>query len=230
MERLILFDIDGTLTRTQNGYLPFNEAIFETFGIDGDIRTVVPDGNTDPQIVRDIFTRARVQIEIHDAQWQRFTLSLRERYRHHVEQGTATVRALPGAAELVQALAAGADFVPSVVTGNFEVTAQVKLCAAGLASYLKRGAYASDSPHRPDLPAIAKKRWEEQTGRKLTTEQCVIVGDTPKDLAAARANQMKCVLVGTGRYPVEELTYWQPDGSLADLRDTDSVMAMLSKI
>src|SRR5437016_965038 len=26
MERLILFDIDGTLTRTQSGYIPFNEA------------------------------------------------------------------------------------------------------------------------------------------------------------------------------------------------------------
>ena len=47
MEQLILFDIDGTLTRTQNGYIPFNEAIQKTFGICGDIRTVVPDGNTE---------------------------------------------------------------------------------------------------------------------------------------------------------------------------------------
>ena len=55
MERLILFDLDGTLTRTQNGYLPFNEAVLNTFGVAGDIRAVIPDGNTDPQIVRDIF-------------------------------------------------------------------------------------------------------------------------------------------------------------------------------
>lgn len=230
MERLILFDIDGTLTRTQNGYLPFNEAIVETFGIEGDIRTVVPDGNTDPQIVRDIFAKACVEIDIHDAQWRRFTLNLCERYHHHVGRGTTAVRPLLGAAELVQALAARSDFVASVVTGNFEVTAQVKLSAAGLAPYLKRGAYASDSPHRPDLPAIAKKRWEEGTGRRLSAEQCIIVGDTPKDLEAARANGMKCVLVGTGRYPIEELTYCQPDGCLADLTDTDSVTAMLLKI
>ena len=45
MKKLVLFDIDGTLTRTQNGYLPFNEAVLKTFGISGDIRTVVPDGN-----------------------------------------------------------------------------------------------------------------------------------------------------------------------------------------
>ncbi|MBM2804414.1 MAG: family hydrolase, partial [Deltaproteobacteria bacterium] len=61
MERLILFDIDGTLTRTENGYLPFNEAIFQTFAVAGDIRTVVPDGNTDPLIVKDIFAKAKIQ-------------------------------------------------------------------------------------------------------------------------------------------------------------------------
>ena len=60
MERLLLFDIDGTLTRTQNGYLPFNEAIFNTFGFYGDIRAVVPDGNTDPLIVQEIFHKANV--------------------------------------------------------------------------------------------------------------------------------------------------------------------------
>jgi phosphoglycolate phosphatase len=227
MERLILFDIDGTLLRTQNGYLPFNEAIATTFGFAGDIRTVVPDGNTDPLIVRDIFAQACVTIEIQDADWQRFTLRLCERYSDHVRQGTATIGALPGAVELVQALSASAEFVPSVVTGNFEATAEVKLAAAGLAPYLQRGAYASDSAHRPDLPAIAKNRWEKQVGRKLQSEQCIVVGDTPKDLAAARANKMKCVLVGTGRFPVEELEYFQPDACLPDLRETQEILYLL---
>src|SRR4026207_1740358 len=103
MDRLILFDIDGTLTRTQNGYVPFNEAILETFGVDADIRTVVPDGNTDPMIVEDIFVKANVKIEIRPADWQEFTIHLRERYQHHVQQGTTTIRPLPGAAELLQA-------------------------------------------------------------------------------------------------------------------------------
>ena len=100
MERLILFDIDGTLTRTQNGFLPFNEAIFETFGIGGDIRTVVPDGNTDPLIVQDIFNKANVTFEFPGAAWRQFTINLRERYHHHVEQGTTTIQPLPGAPRL----------------------------------------------------------------------------------------------------------------------------------
>ena len=74
MERLILFDIDGTLTRTQNGYLPFNDAILKTFGFAGDIRSVVPDGNTDPLIVKDIFAKAKCGDRIVEPdQWAQFT-------------------------------------------------------------------------------------------------------------------------------------------------------------
>src|SRR5688500_9898228 len=127
MERLILFDIDGTLTRTQNGYIPFNEAIQKTFGICGDIRTVVPDGNTDPMIVKDIFCNAKVAIEILDAEWRRFSANLCDCYKDAVNQGMTTVRPLPGAMELLQAVSGDKKFQSSVVTGNFEVTAAVKL-------------------------------------------------------------------------------------------------------
>ncbi|MGH7886987.1 MAG: HAD family hydrolase [Candidatus Binatia bacterium] len=230
MERLLFFDIDGTLTRTQNGYLPFNEAILQTFGVAGDIRTVVPDGNTDPLIVQEIFAKAEAEIEINDETWKRFTANLQSCYERHVRRGSTTVSALPGAVELLRALAVDAGFATSVVTGNFEVTAQVKVAAAGLASYLARGAYASESAHRPDLPAIAKRRWEELNGRAIEAEQCVIIGDTPNDLAAARQNNMKCVLVGTGRYPVEELMYWRPDACWADFSDTQNVLTTLGNL
>jgi phosphoglycolate phosphatase len=226
MERLILFDLDGTLTRTQNGYLPFNEAIHKTFGVVADIRSVIPDGNTDPQIVREIFAAANLETAI-DNQWEHFAANLRWSYSHALRQGKAAIRALPGAKELLGALTAKEDFSQSVVTGNFEVTAQIKLAAAELDAYLLRGAYASDSAHRPDLPRIAKQRWEQRTGKSLRAEQCVIVGDTPKDLDAARQNHMKCVLVGTGRYPWEELQYWNPDACLADLTDTLEVVNIL---
>jgi len=219
-ERLILFDIDGTLTRSQNGYIPFNEALLKTFGIDGDIRTVVPDGNTDPRIVEDIFTKANIEMEISQAQWTQFAANLRHSYRHSVQRGTTTVRALPGTLDLLKTLSAHGSFYQGIVTGNFEVTARIKLETAGLDSYLGVGAFAGDSSHRPDLPGIAKARWEQSLGKSIAPEQCIIVGDTPNDFEAARHNRMKCILVGTGRYPLEELMYWQPDACLPDLSDT----------
>lgn len=224
MEKLILFDLDGTLTRTQGGYLPFNEALLKTFGVAGDIRSVIPDGNTDPQIVREIFAAANLEAAIDDDQWEQFAANLRWSYSSALEEGRTTVRALPGAKELLGALSARADISPSVVTGNFEVTARIKLEAAGLHSYLCRGAYASDSAHRPDLPRIAKDRWQQWSGKSLPAERCVIVGDTPKDLEAAKQNHMKCVLVGTGRYPWEELQYYKADACLADIADTLQVI------
>lgn len=230
MERLILFDIDGTLTRTQNGYVPFNQAILQTFGIAGDIRTVVPDGNTDPRIVEEIFAAAKVEIRISDESWEQFAANLRLSYANAVREGTITVRALPGVMELVKALSSDKTFYQGVVTGNFAVTARVKLDAAGLASYLCVGAYGSDSPYRPDLPNIAKRRWEQVTGQSIDPGRCVIVGDTPKDLEAARENQMKCVLVGTGRYPVEELEYYKPDATVADLTDTEAFTNLLHQV
>lgn len=227
MELLILFDLDGTLTRTQNGYAPFNEAILETFGVVGDIRSVIPDGNTDPQIVREIFAKTNVEMGIYDGQWEQFAKNLQRSYSRALCEGTTTVRALPGALELLAALSAKEEFGQGVVTGNFEVTAQIKLEAAGLNSYLCRGAYASDSSHRPDLPRIAKERWEQRTRKSLRAEQCVIIGDTPKDFDAARQNQMKCILVGTGRYPMEELQYCKPEACLPDLTDTLEVISIL---
>jgi len=230
MERLILFDIDGTLVRTHNGYLPFNDAILKVFGFAGDIRTVVPDGNTDQRIVKEIFAKAAVELNVALDPWERFTAQLASSYREHVARGATTIRPLPGAAALLQQLAAAAEIHSSIVTGNFEATAQVKLQSAGLQPYLGRGAYASDSDHRPDLPAIARERWETANGRSLSAAQCIIVGDTPRDLECARANRMKCVLVGTGRYPVEELEYWRPDACLADLGDTREVVELLARL
>jgi len=230
MERLILFDIDGTLTRTQSGYVPFNQAVFSTFGIRGDIRTVVPDGNTDPRIVQDIFIAANVHIEVAPAQWEEFATTLERCYGDAVRAGTTIVRALPGVTELLQALSQNSGFGGSVVTGNFEQIAQVKLKSAGLDYHLCRGAYGGDSPHRPDLPVIAQQRWEALSGRSVSPGQCVIVGDTPKDLEAARTNGMKCVLVGTGRYPVEELLLYSPDACLADLTNTAEVLQTLQSL
>jgi phosphoglycolate phosphatase-like HAD superfamily hydrolase len=230
MDRLILFDIDGTLTRTQNGYIPFNRAIFDTFSVAGDIRSVLPDGMTDPRILEEIFVKAEMNMTISADHLVRFALNLQKSYLEAVSNGATTIRALGGVLALLEQLSIHGTVFRGVVTGNFEATARIKLDAAGLASHLSFGAFASDSCHRPDLPAIAKKRWQRTAGREIGSEYCVIVGDTPKDLEAARANGMKCVLVGTGRYPIEELQYYAPDACVTDLTDTSAITDLLLQI
>ena len=230
MKRLLLFDIDGTLTRSHNGHVPFNRAILETFGVPGDILSVIPDGNTDPMIVTEIFSKANILIQDIDDKWQQFSSNLRQCYAQAISSGITTVRALPGAAELVRTVAASGIFGSSVVSGNLEPMARVKLEAAGLYSYLCRGAYGSDSPKRADLPAIAKHRCETAFGVSIALSDCIVIGDTPKDLEAARCNHMKCILVATGRYSLEELLNCQPELCLPDLTDTAAILDTLLNI
>ncbi|MFB3062912.1 MAG: HAD family hydrolase [Candidatus Binatia bacterium] len=78
MARLVLFDLDGTLMRSHNGFIPFNQAIEKTFGFPGDIRTVIPDGNTDPVILEDIFSAANVKFDITVEQWEAFAENLHQ--------------------------------------------------------------------------------------------------------------------------------------------------------
>lgn len=225
--KIILFDLDGTLLRSENGHVAFNEAIFKTFGFPGDIRTVRPDGKTDPEILQDIFDVAEQQIEWGQEHWQRFSDHLEDCYQDAIAKGQTRVLALPGATELVAELSRRDNIAQGVVTGNLEVTGRLKLEAAGLGHHIGPGAFGSDSARRGDLPRIAMERWQLHLERPVLPEHCVIVGDTPRDLEAARANNMKCLLVGTGRYPVEELELMDPDGFLADLTDTRHAINVL---
>lgn len=67
-------------------------------------------------------------------------------------------------------------------------------------------------------------------GKPASLEDCIVIGDTPKDLEAARHNHMKCVLVGTGRYSLVELEGCRPDACLPDLTNTEAVLRTLAKI
>jgi phosphoglycolate phosphatase-like HAD superfamily hydrolase len=156
-----------------------------------------------------------------------FARHLEECYADALQKGVTRISPLPGVTELVKELAEMEDLYQGVVTGNLEVTGRLKLEAAGLRPYLSLGAYADDSHDRTDLPGIAKERWERTIGSAIESSCCVIVGDTPKDIEAARTNHMKCLLVGTGRYPVDELELLGPDACLSDFTDTKYALETL---
>ena len=218
---IVFFDLDGTLLRSQDGHVAFNEAILKTFGVPGDIRTIRPDGKTDPIILQEIFDVAGHEVEWSAADWTTFSAHLKESYTRAISEGPPRVRALPGVPELVRELSRLPDLCLGVVTGNMEVTARLKLQAAGVGEHIGPGAFGSDSANRNDLPRIAMERWQAHLNHPVEPRNCVIVGDTPRDLEAARTNGMKCLLVATGRYnPLEELRKLDADRLLADFSDT----------
>lgn len=123
--------------------------------------------------------------------------------------------AMPGAAEVLAALEGRAT--QSLLTGNIEPNAALKLAAFGLGAELdfEIGAYGSDHRVRPELVGIALRKARAKHGKDFHP---VLVGDTPLDIAAARGGGAAVVAVATGPHSVEELA--GADAVLPDLRDT----------
>lgn len=133
-------------------------------------------------------------------------------------------RALPGADAALAALAARADVVQTLVTGNLPEIARHKLAVFGLDRHLdfEIGGYGALSAHRPDLVAAAVAAATAKHGGPFAPAAVVVVGDTPHDVAAALEHGAVAVAVATGRTPAAELRAAGAHTVLTDLSDTEA--------
>lgn len=222
--RLILFDIDGTLLTA--GGAPrraFRRSLIEYFGTDGDEARTDFSGKTDPQIVYELmggagFADVHIEERIED---------LFEHYLAGLERELATEddghRLHPGVAELVAALADDSRVLLGLVTGNVERGARLKLDRFGLWPSFRVGAFGSDARERDRLPAIALERALRMTGYRFAGHETVVVGDTPADVQCARAVGAVAVAVATGRPSREQLAAAAPDHLLDSLEEWPAV-------
>jgi phosphoglycolate phosphatase len=217
---LVLWDVDGTLVRTAgHGRYAFEEAFRAVVGRDPE--PVDYAGRTDRQIVQAMLgggpgDMPRILEELAAA------LELRK------EAMAAEGYAYPGVPEVLEELHRRDDVINSLLTGNIQTNAMVKVSAFGLERWLDFdvGAYGSD-PHeeRSDLVAVARERaaakYSELTG-------AVLVGDTPLDVRAAKEAGARAVAVATGFADPEELRASDPDVYLDDLSDTGAAVAAIT--
>ena len=117
---------------------------------------------------------------------------------------SATV--LPGMTDLLEELAPRDDALLSLVTGNLQPIARLKLAAAGIGRFFPagQGGFGSDSEDRTRLPAVARAR-AGTADAPHPRERTVVIGDTPRDIACARADGVRALAVATGPYRVGEL-------------------------
>ena len=178
VHRLALFDIDCTLIDAHGaGGRAILGAIAETYGVSGSLEGYTFHGRTDPGIVADLATRwgasddaVRAGLDACLADYMRLLED---------EVAAGTIEVLPGVRELVTALAADERVLLGLLTGNIEAGAAVKLAPTGLAGLFAVGAYGSDSPDRPELPAFAVERARALTGHRYEGKEIAIIGDTP---------------------------------------------------
>jgi phosphoglycolate phosphatase-like HAD superfamily hydrolase len=223
--RLILWDIDGTLVQAgEVGRDIFTEAFQSVLGRAPDqvtAKALVMAGRTDPEIALEFLAAHEVEGERHLPAFSEALVSaLAAKAAVIRERG----RALPGASDILDALDRTDGVVQSLLTGNVQPNALLKLASFELDGYLdfEVGGFGSDHHHRPSLVQVARDKAERKYGTAFDGPATVLVGDTPLDVAAGKAGGARVVAVATGPYRVEELRATEADAVLEDLRDTEA--------
>jgi phosphoglycolate phosphatase len=227
--RVALFDIDGTLLWTRGaGKRAMERALAANIGRAGPSEHRY-DGKTDPQIVREAmrlvgFTDADVEARMDGVLAQYLT-----ELHTELDRDDHGVELLPGVLALLDALERRDDVLLGLLTGNLVGGARRKLNAVGVdPARFAVGAFGSDGEHRHDLPAIARDRASAHLGRPVTGDACVIIGDTPSDVACGRGIGARAIAVATGHYDVTALVACEPHTVFADLTDTDAVVRAIT--
>jgi phosphoglycolate phosphatase len=231
MTVLVLFDIDGTMLLAHGaGRRSVHQAMVEVYGATGPHHHPF-DGKTDPQIVQELGTLAGIDERvIHERMPQAL-----DRYYDYLVADIAgtpeTVQLLPGVTTLLDALEEHPDVMLGLLTGNIEPGASLKLRAVNIApERFVVGAYGSDAPTRPALPAIAQSRAAARLGADLPGSRIVIIGDTPHDLTCGQAIGARAIGVETGRFRAADLHPYQPLAVFPDLTDTAAVVAAIVSV
>lgn len=207
---LLLFDIDGTLLSgaTTAHSQALHEALHQVHGVDSRRHGagIDPAGRTDGEIARLLLLDAGLSALAIDEGADAVRAACGEAYARLCPPSLADT-VIPGIAELVSWLDGRDDVRLSLVTGNYEPVARLKLSRAGIGRHFPsgQGGFGSDSEDRAALPGIARKR-AGHDGVSHPRRRAIVIGDTPRDIACAQADDLRCFAVTTGRYGADQLT------------------------
>ena len=218
---LVLFDIDGTLLRTEGAGVAAMLRAFTRlhgergFNFDGVEIAGALDGLL---FARMMAAHGLPADEAAHAEFQQL-------YRDELGRALTPdrVRRMPGTDELVRALH-GSGAGVGLLTGNYEHTAHIKIDAAGFdRAHFPFGAFGADGPSRRHLTPVAIARATTHLGRAFDPARVTIIGDTPHDIDCAKAHGCRAIGVGTGPYSPERLREAGADLAVMDLSDLAAV-------
>ncbi|WP_420264503.1 HAD family hydrolase [Candidatus Magnetominusculus dajiuhuensis] len=220
--KLILFDIDGTLMDAGGaGGKSLSDAFYELFSIKDAFRNIRFDGKTDLRIFKEGLKYHKL------TDGNGVIASIREQYlsRLRLEICTDKKHIKPGITALIEGLR-GKNRI-GLLTGNLRAGAEIKLSSVGLWQHFGGGAFGDAHEDRNRLLPIAVEDFYKNTGVRFSFSQCVIIGDTPKDVDVGKTHGAFTIAVATGPYTVGELAEAGADAVFNDLSDTNAVLALI---
>jgi phosphoglycolate phosphatase len=227
---LLLFDIDGTLL--QRATEAHRDAIHAALKQVHNVTDLVQRrghevaGRTDQEITRGLLVAAGVDARRIDARAGDVRIAACEAYARLVP-ADLSAHVTPGMTELLEEIESRGRDRLALVTGNYEAIARMKLRAAGIGRFFPggQGGFGSDHEDRAALPRIARRRAGDEEA-PFPRRQTVVIGDTPRDIACARADGVRVLAVATGPFTAAELR--EADAVASDVRELGTLIDALS--
>ena len=227
MPKLVLFDIDGTLVLTGGaGIRAMNRAGASVLGVPQILDGVPIAGRTDWIIFHDALQKIGRDLdgELFERLRAEHVANLRDEI---LAPGEGVKAVMPGIPELLAELERRADVHLGLLTGNFKEAAQIKLEHFDLWRYFRFGAFGDDSSDRNALVPFALERARAAGVAHVPPHEVMVVGDTPHDIACARAVGAFPVAVATGTYSVDQLQAAGAPVVFRDLSETEQFLRLL---
>jgi phosphoglycolate phosphatase len=217
---LVLWDIDGTLICAGPATGAIYPQAFRMLTGRAARHTVDIHGRTELDTMSELFARHGLPEPPKEVICEALAAALRSR-RAEIRAGG---RVLAGAVETLTLFARTPGILQTVLTGNLRVNAELKLGMFGLTTFIDFdvGGYGCDHRIRSRLVGVARRR---AAARGFTGRDTVLIGDTARDVQAARDNGLRAVAVASGSTGAAELRLAGADIVLSDLMDPVAVLA-----
>jgi phosphoglycolate phosphatase-like HAD superfamily hydrolase len=222
MDRLILFDIDGTLMDTGGaGARSLNIAFRDVFSIENAFSGITMAGKTDVQIIKEAFAVHKIPGDngALPSLLSRYVMSLKgeiEKSRKHLK---------PGVLDILKRFRETACFHLGLLTGNIEEGARIKLESFGLNDYFEAGAFGSDDEDRNRLLPVAVRKFSLLKNVTIAYSNCIVIGDTPRDVSCSRPYGAVALAVSTGPYSYDSLLRTGANLVVHDLSKTEEILS-----
>ncbi len=224
--KFILFDIDGTLIDSGGaGVRALNLAFQDLFSVPDAFRSIKMAGKTDLQILSEgmILHNIISSNGVVPAFFESYITYLRQT----MHAGEGHVKA--GIKEALAEIEKCDDLVLGLLTGNIEQGAMIKLGAFDLDRYFEAGAYGNDDADRNRLLPIAREKLRQSRSLAIDYRDCIVVGDTPRDVECSKPYGAYSIGVATGPYSYSRLEEAGADAVFHDLSDTTRFMDLVRK-
>ncbi len=222
---VFLFDIDGTLLLSGGaGRRSFEAAFVQVCGRRDACAHFSFGGMTDRAIARTGLTAIGRDADAAtiDALIEAYLVLL-----HDAVAKSPVFTVMPNAHATVEALRTNADFAVGLGTGNVRRGANVKLARAELAHLFDFGGFGCDYEDRAELLRKGAERGAAKLGVNAAEARVVVIGDTPRDVAAALAIGAECIGVGTGGVAPSELLALGAVAAFASLAEDGALDALV---